>query len=191
MPKYQIKTIGFRFQEHDPEWFEERGALAKKAADMNVTPRKLSRDLERLAAAGDPIALRAMRRLHQHGVTDKLVNTIGAFVGNVCVFAVPEIDPTTRKFDWRYGLHVKPSGWSDTPPIFPADDEIFYFVLMRLIDADITEVEKCEAPAPKDHAYQKTSRKCGHYFFSKSNRQWCSTTCQVRVSSRRASGELL
>jgi len=188
--KFKIKTIGFRVQPHDPEWFEGREALANKAVDMTVTTRKLSRELEKLAAAGDPLALRAMRRLDQHGVTDKLVNEVAAFVSNVCVFAVPEIDAKTRKFGWRSGLHVKPSGWSDTPPIFPSDDEIFYFVLMRLIDAGITEVEKCEAPAPKDHAYQKTSRKCGHYFFSKSNRQWCSTTCQVRVSSRRASGEL-
>lgn len=184
MAKFEIKTIGFRVQPHDPDWFEGREALANKAVDLSVTTRKLSRELEMLSGAADPLALRTMRRLHQHGVTDKLVNEVGAFVSNVCVFAVPEIDPETRKFDWRYGLHVKPSGWSDTPPIFPADDDIFYFVLMRLIDAGITEVLRCQAPAPLDHAYQNSNKKCNNYYFARPSKKWCSPRCGVRVSTR-------
>lgn len=188
MGKKIEKTIGFRAPEHDPEWLEGRTALARKAIDMRVTPRKLSRELELLVASGDPMALMVLKRLKQYGVTDALVNEIDHFVHNVCVFAVPEIDPKTRKFKWRHGGDVKPSGWSDTPPIFSADYEIFCFALMRLIDAGITEVERCKAPAPLDHPYQKSKGECGHYFFSKRNRKWCSTTCQVRVSSRKAKG---
>ena len=184
MEKYEEKTIGFRYQPHDPDWFDGREKLANMAVDMTVTPRKLARELDGLAAAGDPLALQLMRRLHKHGVTDKLVNEVGAFVSNVCVFAIPEVDPKTRKFDWRYGLHVKPSGWSDTPPIFFADDDIFYFALMRLIAAGIEKVVRCTAPAPLDHAYQKSKGKCGNYYFERSNKKWCSKTCQVRVSNR-------
>jgi len=190
VPIIQEKPIGIPHPTIDPEWADAHKALASKAIDMDVKPRKLSRELENLAAAGDPMALMLMRRLLRYGVTDGLLNDIDASVHNVCVFAVPEIDYKTRNFEWRFGFDVRPSGWTSWPAIFQSDYEVFCFVLMRLFDAGIEKVERCEAPAPKSHAYEKSNRKCGHYFFSRSNRNWCSTTCQVRVSSRRASGEL-
>ena len=178
------KPIGSQHPVNDPEWVEAREALAKKAIDLKFTPRKLSRELEDLATNGDPLALMLMRRLHRYGVTKGLLNDIDASVHNVCVFAVPEIDYKTKKFTWRYGFDVAPRGWLTLPHIFQSAYEMFCFVLMRLIDAGIEKVVRCEAPAPKDHAYQKTSRKCENYYFARSNKNWCSSRCGVRVSTR-------
>ena len=58
-----IKPIGSPHPVNDPEWAAEREKLAQKAIDINVKPRALSRELERLAAAGDPMALMVMRRI--------------------------------------------------------------------------------------------------------------------------------
>lgn len=183
------KPIGSPHPVNDPEWVEAREALAQKAIDLKFKPRALSKSLEELAVDGDPMALMLMRRQHRYGVSDKWLNTIDASVHNVCVFAVPEINYKTRKFTWRHGFDVAPSGWTQLPHIFQSACEMFCFVLMRLIDAGIEKVERCEAPAAKSRPYEKNGRKCDNYFFSKSNRKWCSSTCQVRVSSRRASGE--
>lgn len=186
----QEKPIGSPHPTIDPEWADAHNALAWNAINMGVKPRRLAKELEQLAAAEDPTALLVMKRLHRYGVTTGLMNDIDVSVHNVCVFAVPEIDRKTHKFSWRFGFDVKPSGWLQYPAVFQSDYDVFLFALMRLIDAGINHVERCEAPAPKDHAYQKINHKCSNFFFSRSNRNWCSPTCQVRVSSRRASGEL-
>ena len=181
------KPLGQRLPMHDPAWVKEREALAQKAIDLKFKPRALSKALEKLAAAGDPGALMLMRRQHRYGVSDNWLNNIDTSVHNVCVFAVPEINYKTRKFTWRFGFDVSPSGWTQLPHVFQSAYDMFLFVFMRLIDAGIEKVERCEAPAAKKSPYEKNDRKCGNYFFSKSNRKWCSTTCQVRVTSRRAS----
>ena len=182
----QEKPIGSPHPTVDPEWADQHIELAEKAIDMDSKPRQLAKEMENLARAGDPMALMMLKRLLRYGVTDALVNEIDANVHNICVFAVPEINYQTRKFRWRSGLDVRPSGWTQYPAVFQSDYEAFCFVLMRLFDAGITAVERCNAPAPKAHAYQESTNTCGNYFFSKSNRKWCSDTCQVRVSSRRA-----
>ena len=170
----------------DPEWADAHEALARKAVDMNVKPKVLARELENLAAAGDPTALMFMRRLLRYGITVGLQNDIDAAVSNICVFAVPKIDRKTRKFEWKLGFDVRPSGWIDYPAIFQSIDEVFCFVLMRLFDKKIEKVERCKAPAPLDHAYQKSKGKCGNYFFSRSNKEWCSPRCGVRKSTRKS-----
>ena len=184
----QEKPIGSPHPTIDPAWAEAQRALAWKAIDMDVKPRQLARNLENLATAGDPMALMFMRRLYKYGVTVGLQNDIDSAVSNVCVFALPEIDRKTRKFKWRFGSDVYPQGWINHPAFFQCASDAFYFVLMRLLDAGIEKVERCGAPAPLDHAYQKSQRKCKNYYFVRSNKRWCSARCGVRVSTRASDG---
>lgn len=133
----------------------------------NHDPHRVAGGLVNAANRDDPLALRWVRRLVTHGVTDSLLADVDRIVRDIPFGAFLILKPSSRKFEWRLRLRRNSLQSRET---------IFAWWVAWLVTVDgIEGLKRC---ALKD---------CRKYFVGGPRAKWCSENCgsKFRVRNKR------
>jgi len=131
----------------------------------NQDPKGVARGLVAAANQGDPLALRWVRRLVKHRVTDSLLADVDRIVRGELWSAFLILEPSSRKFEWR--LRPRRDSLQDR-------EKMFGWMVAWLVTVDaIDGLKRC---ALKD---------CRKYFVGGPRAKWCSENCGSKYRIRK------